>query len=488
MFSSLTKLTFKATEYLIKGKVLNKKEGAKFLNKNESFLSSSNKGLLLDGVNQRLSTQDSSQNVCVVGKSGQNKTTTFNFSIIFDKAKENVSMVINDPKGEAHETTSGYMEAQGYRVIVFNPNNVLESNLFNPLIEAKNEIELENIAITLIWAGNPSTTDRYWNDGATKIIKPLLKCLSFGDKKYFNLPNLYKLLQNFGQAGEGVENWVASNCWNPKYPNDPYVLEEWKGALTGNIEAVQSCLGTCLTALRAFSNRDVRHFFSNSDYSLSSFRKEKTIIYFITPSDMQEYYAFSVSLFFNSIFRECMRKEHLSKHNIPSSSLPVYLIYDEFGNSYVPDFMSVANTIRQYNVSLSVILQSLAQLNTQYGRDKGEVIKEAFGTHICLAGADYYSCDYFSKIVGRTKETQVRGSFNDPSNLNTDYREYNLMNPDEIRTMNKGEVLIVSKERHALKIKATPYFENRKFEKASRFPPTLIKRQDTSVSIDLVDL
>lgn len=485
MFSSLTKLTFKTAEYLIKGKVLNKKEGAKFLNQGEakSFLSTSHKGLLLDGVDKRLSPQDSFQNVCIVGKSGQNKTTTFNFPIIFDKASQKASLVVHDPKGEAYKNTSGYMEAQGYRVVVFNPHNVEESNLFNPLIEARSEIELENIATTLIWSGNPSTTDPHWNNGATKIIKPLLKCLSFGDKKYFNLPNLYRLLQNFGQMGDGLENWVSANCWNPQYPNDPYVLDEWKAVLSGNVEGVHSCLDTALIALRSLSSRNVRLFYSKSDYSLSHLRKEKTIIYFVTPSQMQKYYASATSLFFNAVFNECMRDEHLDSKN----SLPVYLIYDEFGNSYISDFLSVANTIRGYNVSLSIILQSLSQLITRYGKE-GESIKEAFNTHICLAGADYYSCDYFSKISGRVRETQTRGNITDPSNLNTDYREYNLINPAEIRTMNDGEVLLVSKNRQPLKLNATPYFNYRKFNKASQFPHAFVKKQNIHSNIDLVDL
>ena len=392
IFRKLGSLAYKTTELMIRGKLLNYKEGAQFLSDDElsEFLSSSNKGLLLDGVNKRLSVSESFQNVCLTARVGAGKTTKFIIPNVLDKAQRNVSMVIHDPKGEVHQATSGYLEANGYEIIVFNPQDISRSHLFNPLLEARNQIELEQIAETLIWSGNPGESDAYWNNGATRILNALLKCLSLGDPKYLNLPNLHHLLQNFGEMGEGIEDWVAENCWDPEYPGDRYVLDEFKGIRTGNKAAVQSFIGICLTALKALTNRDLRTFFSKSDYDLSNLRKKKTAIYFITPSEHQKYYSFVTSLFFRSVFNECMRNHHLS-----GKSLPVYILYDEFGNSYIPDFVSVANTIRGYGVSLSPILQSISQLSMIYGKDTAEAIQGALNTNICLSSSDPVTANYF---------------------------------------------------------------------------------------------
>ena len=480
-FKSVGRIAFTTAEFLVRGKILNKKEGARFLETHETdeFLSSRNTGLLLDGVKKRLSIEDSFQNVCFSARVGTGKTTKYIIPNVLDKANRNVSMVVHDPKGEVHEKTSGYLKVNGYRIIKFNPENIQDSNLFNPLLEAETLIELEQVAETLIWSGNPGEKDAYWNNGATRILSALIKMLSFGDRKYFNLPNLYHLLQNFGEMGEGLENFVAENCWDPEYPDDMAVLNEWKGVLTGNKEAVQSFVGICLTSLKALTNRDLRMFFSKSDYELSRFRREKTVIYFQTPPENQKYYSFVTSLFFRSIFNECMRNEHLQ-----GQSLPVYILYDEFGNSYISDFVSVANTIRGYGVSLSIILQSISQLSMRYGQKAAESIQGAFNTNICLSSSDPVTANYFSDLSGRVRETQVRRM----EDTNTDYREYNLLNSNEVRTISENEAIIISKNRNPVKLKVTPYYDNRKFKKASIFPIAKNKFNGRDMNLQLIKL
>jgi len=481
MFKFIGKLAYSTAEFLIKGKVLNKTEGAEFLKSSDAgkFISSRNKGLLLDGVRGRLSVPESFQNVCFTARVGAGKTTRYIIPNVLDKAKSKASIVINDPKGEVHQATSGYLQQHGYKIIVFNPSDINQTNLFNPFTEAKNAIEMEQIAETLIWSGNPNEKDAYWNNGATRILSVLIKCLSYGDKKYFNLPNLFHLLQNFGALGESLEDWIANNCWDPQYPDDTSTLDEWRGALTGNKEAVQSFVGICLTALKALTNREMRTFFSRSDYEFSRLRKEKTAIYFITPPENQRYYSFVTSLFFRTVFNECMHQEHLS-----GKSLPVYMLYDEFGNSYVSDFVSVANTVRGYGVSLSIVLQSISQLGMRYGQKTAEAIQGAFNTNICLSASDPVTADYFSNLSGRVRERQVRNMLDHQM----DYREFNLINPQEVRTMHEDDALVISKNRNPVKLKVTPYYQNRLFKKASKFPPIFEDNGNRTINVKLVDL
>jgi type IV secretion system protein VirD4 len=479
-FKKLGTALYSISKFIIAGKVLNTKKGAKLLDNSETsnFLSSWNKGLLIDGKNKRLSIKESYQNVCFVARVGVGKTTKYIIPNVLDKAKQNCSLAIHDPKGEVRDLTSGYLKANGYNIVVYNVQNVTDSHCFNSCIEAKDEIELEQIAETIIWSGNSSDKDSYWNNGATRILSVLIKCLSFGDKKYLNLPNLYHLLQHFGAMGEGLEQWIAQNCWNPKHPNDSYILNDWKGCLTGNQEAIQSFVGICLTALKSMTNRDLKLFFSKSDYKLSRFRKEKTAIFFITPPEQQQYYSFVTSLFFRSIFNECMRKEHLK-----GNSLPVYCLYDEFGNSYIPDFVSIANTIRGYGVSLSLILQTISQLELRYGRGTAKSIQGAINTNICLSSCDIETANYFSDLSGRVRERQIR----DFADTYSDYREYNLLNSNEIRTMDENLALVISKNRNPAHILIYPSYRVSKWKQAMKFPSVVMHR-DSEEEVKLVNI
>ncbi|TAA74139.1 MAG: Type IV secretory pathway, VirD4 component, TraG/TraD family ATPase [Candidatus Electronema aureum] len=469
-------------KYLLYGRILKNKTGSKILTPKEikSFLSPAHKGLLIDGAKNRLSVAESFQNVCFVARVGAGKTTKYIIPNVLDKGRQNVSMVVNDPKGEVYSLTAGYLQANGYKIIVYNPHNLLNSNLFNPLLEAKNHIELEQIAETLIWIGNPGDKDPFWNNGASRIISVLLKCLSFSkNKQNFNLPNLYYLLQNFGEMGEGLDKWISRNCWDPTCPNDRYVLNEWKGVLTGNQETVQSFVGVCLTSLKALSNRDLQGFFSDSDYKLTNLRKQKTAIFFITPPEHQQYYSFVTSLFFRAVFNECMRDQHLR-----GKSLPVYILYDEFGNSYITDFVSVANTIRGYGVSLSIVLQSISQLAMKYGQNTSEAIQGALNTNICLSSSDPVTSKFFSELSGRVRERQVR----DIEKNIEDYREYNLLNTDDVRTMGQDEALIISKNRYPVRLKVVPYYNNRIFKKASLFPKPNFSNDERKINVSFEQL
>ncbi len=107
-----------------------------------------------------------------------------------------------------------------------------------------------------------------------------------------------------------------------------------------------------------------------------------------------------MSLFFRSVFNACMRDMPNKK------TLPVYVLYDEFGHSTIPNFVSTANTIRGYKVSLSIILQSISQLDAKYGKDTASSIQGGFNSYLTYAGADPQTASFFERIIGKVKERQ----------------------------------------------------------------------------------
>lgn len=475
MFKFLANQATNSLGTLIRGMIHKRDYGSRFMNEKEvsSFLSSSNKGLLLDGNNLRQNLKESYMHNLIVAKSGAGKTTKYIISNVLDKANSLSSLVVNDPKGEVHRLTSGYMKSKGFDVVVFNPDDFRNSHCFNPFHQDQNELEIEQDIETITWSGNPGA-EAFWNNGASRIMSALAKILAAGDYKYFNLPNLYRLLQAFGDKGKGIEHWVLENGWYKNNPDDDYLIREWQAAITGNSEGVSSFIMNALTALRMLSNRDIRAFFSHNSYDLRKLRKRKTIIYFITPASRQRYYSFITSIFFRKIFTECMRDEHLR-----GNSLPVHILYDEFGNSYVSDFSSIANTIRGYNVSLSIILQSISQLEERYGKGEDKTILGAFNTQLCYDSCDHITASYFSNLCGVKNDWKEKDRNKDNNLLDDrmDLQQYNLINADGVRRIAEDEVLIVSRNRYPLLTKVTPYYTNRRFRNNAKYPPFSVKRE-----------
>ena len=468
------------TMFVVKGRLLNQHSGAKFAKPRErgQWLNAGNTGLLLDGQSLRLSESESFQNLCMVARVGAGKTSRFIIPNVLGLANSKASIVVNDPKGEVFASTSGAMQKAGYRIIVIDPERLDQSSRFNPLAEIRDDIELEQIAEILVRCGNPDDKDGFWNRGATRFVALFLKCLRNTAKAQgtdvFTLTNLNLLFQNFGNLGKPLFHFMAHATIDPDNPSDPRLRHEWKGLLTGNPEGVQSFVLNALTALRALSNRKVAWLTSGSDFALQDLRTQKTVVYFITPPQHAEYYSFFTSVFFRSVFNAAMRQ-------IPSKSdLPIYVLYDEFGHSTIPSFVSTANTIRAYKVSLSVVLQSIAQLSVRYGRDAAQSMLGGFNTAMTYSGSDPETLLFFEKLCGKVRERQRRDLFS--TNPQDQYREYNLVNADEIRTLGKDETIIVSTNRNPARIKTLPYFENRAFKKMAKLAPAKLKARTISIN------
>ena len=475
----------KAAYALIFGKYLKRRDGARLLTGSETsnLLSPRNTGLLLDGDRGRLSERESFQNICVIARVGAGKTSRYIIPNVLDKAKRKCSIVVNDPKGEVYAETSGFMQANGYRVIVINPEDLDNSSRFNPLLEAKTDIEIEQIAETLIKAGSGTPAkDAFWDNGAIRLVSVLLKLLQragYLDQSYFTLGNLYHLLQNFGSDGSPLDEFVVKWAYDPINPSDATLWEEWKGAITGNSNAVQSFALTALTALRAFTNQSLVELTSESSFSLESIRDEKTVVYFIVPAQNAEYYGFWTSVFFGGVFNACMRR-------MPTrATLPVYVLYDEFGHSTIPNFVSVANTIRGYKVSLSIVLQSLAQLSARYGQDYARSIQGGFNTYLAYSGSDQETAKYFQDVAGRVVEIQ-KNRFDETKE---ERHEYNLLNADAVRRIGDTEAIIISANKNPAILQTLPYFSHRRFARVpKRYGQAHIERPKSGNSIKKVPL
>lgn len=255
-------------------------------------------------------------------------------------------------------------------------------------------------------------------------------------------------------------------------PSDDTLWEEWKGATTGNQNAVQSFALTALTALRAFTNQNLVRLTASSSFDLESIRDTKTVIYFIIPAQHAEYYGFWTSVFFRSVFNACMRR-------LPGpSSLPVYILYDEFGHSTIPGFVSVANTIRGYRVSLSIVLQSISQLSARYGQDYARSIQGGFTAYLTYSGSDPETARFFEQVSGKVIEHTEA----EEQDGQSQHHEYNLLNADAVRRLGENEALLVSSNRYPAIIRTKPYFAGRRFLAARKTALHIVREQASSTS------
>ncbi|NRA85890.1 MAG: type IV secretory system conjugative DNA transfer family protein [Rhizobiales bacterium] len=477
IFKSRAKNTklYQSLQTLVFGKSFFREEGASFANKGEigDYLSYANNGLLINGKDLRLSERVSFQNVAVYGVTGKGKSTALARPIILDKGRSDSVLIVNDMSGDLYRDTSGYMKSKGYRIIVLNPNDLDNSNRYNPFLD----IDTPEAVMRFADLFSRSTGDdkgSFWGKGAERYVRFFLKCLKTMPD-VFNTPhNLYHLIQNFGDDGEDLFEFVESCC-----DNDVFLMNEWKSLITGAEETISGFIISATVALKIFSEPHVCALTSRSDIDLKTLRKQKTIIYLITAPEDQDIYQPLISMYFLSFLHACMRE-------LPTvSDLPVYFIYDEFGNSYLPNFDKLITTTRKYNISLFLLMQGQQQLVTKYGSSLMNVILSGIATQISFGGAEGLTAEYFEKRAGKVR---VYHRSEERDTHVERYMERNLINYSEIRELAENKLLIISDNRKTTIIDIHMSHESPRFQRMMKYTPAAVKSSKTEDRLVFIPL
>ena len=82
-----------------------------------------------------------------------------------------------------------------------------------------------------------------------------------------------------------------------------------------------------------------------------------------------------------------------------------------------------------------------------------------FSSYLTYAGGDLVTTDYFQNMVGTVRERQKKNL----TDTTDTYREYKLLNTDEIRRMTDHQALFVTRNQNAVILDIKPYFENTKY-------------------------
>jgi len=163
-----------------------------------------------------------------------------------------------------------------------------------------------------------------------------------------------------------------------------------------------------------------------------------------------------MNLLYVDLFNEMMRELPRDAKRGGKPFLPVYCLMDEFGHTSIPNFATVATTIRKYDVSLSVVLQNFSQLVAAYGpREAQTIIEGGMTTRLFYPGLPNETARLVEQLLGRevVKERRMDGSVH--------RREHNLLNADRIRTLAEDQAILVTGNREPLLLDTQPCFRNR---------------------------
>lgn len=445
--------------YLAKKPFMRKKVSSRFLPvwQQWRFLSGANFGLLLDGTGRRrLSADHSFEHVAVLSPTGAGKTTRYIVPNIL--TLDHCSMVITDPSGEIFEQTSGYLQRRGFLIQVLNLADPSRGFGYNPVAKADSFTDLDKLAEVLMRSANPVVRpgDDIWYTGPQSLMAVLLRCLkNSGRPEWQNLHNLLHLLQHFGKDGKALLDFVAA------YHGDQATLNQFQEFCAGNEKMIASFLTMATNALRLLNNPDIARMMARDELDFHALRERKTVVYLIVPETDARFYRFIINTFYSQFFASQKQLRYKQE------GFPIYCLLDEFGQFYVPDFPTIATTIRKYRVSLSIIIQDVGQLREQYGQNgAATILSGAMRTKLFYSGLDVETAKMVETMLGRVRVPYHMGQSNDLR-----HQEENLLNADRISRIPDSQAILIRGNEEPVWFWTLPFYRNRSLKARTEIEP-----------------
>ena len=226
-------------------------------------------------------------------------------------------------------------------------------------------------------------------------------------------------------------------------------VKYYKDYHSGSAKTLKSIQITLAARLEKFNLSSLAALTATDELELPMLGERKTALFAVIP-DNDTSYNFLISILYTQLFQQLF---YLADHKY-GGRLPVHVhfLMDEFSNVSLPDdFDKILSVMRSREVSVSIILQNLAQLKALFEK-QWESIAGNCDEFLYLGGNEQGTHKYVSELLGKaTIDMNTYGkSTGHSGNYSTNYQisGRELLTPDEVRMLdNRYALLFIRGER-----------------------------------------
>lgn len=431
---------------------VNKKYASKV--KTENKILTQNVAIGLDGRKHRRNL-----NILCCGGSGAGKTRFF--------AKDNImncntSFVVLDPKGELLRDTGNLLESNGYVIKVVDLVNMDRSHCYNPFVYLRSDNDIQRLVTNLFKNTTPKgtqTQDPFWDQAATMLLLALVFYLYYeAPPEEQNFPMVMEMIRA-GEVREDDDEYQSPldelfdrlERRNPEH----IALKYYRSYHSGSAKTLKSIQITLISRLEKFNLTSLASITQHDEMELWSLGERKTAVFAVIP-DNDSSFSFIVGMLYTQLFQQLYYQADV----VHGGRLPIHVhfVMDEFANVALPDeFDKLLATMRSREISVSIIIQNLAQLKALFEKQWESIVGNC-DEFLYLGGNEQSTHKYVSELLG--KETIDMNTYGQSKGRNGSYstnwqlsgRE--LMTPDEVRMLdNRYALLFIRGERPIMDLK-----------------------------------
>ncbi len=389
----------------------------------------------------------------ICGGSGAGKTRFFAKPNLM---QANTSFVVLDPKGELTRDCSNMLIAQGYEIRVLDLINMDQSYCYNPFAYLNSDNDVQKLVTNLFKATTPKgsqSQDPFWDTAASMLLLSLVFYLKHeAPEDEQNFPMVMEMLRA-GDVHEDDDYYQSPldelfNRLEMRNPNH-IAVKYYKDYHSGSAKTLKSIQITLAARLEKFNLESVSKLTATDDLDMTSIGEKKVALFAIIP-DNDTSFNFLVSMLYTQLFQQLFwLADHKYHGRLP---VHVHFLMDEFANVSLPDdFDKILSVMRSREVSVSIILQNLAQLKALFEKQWESIVGNC-DEFLYLGGNEQSTHKYVSELLGKsTIDTNTYGkSTGHSGNYSTNYQNNGreLLTPDEVRLLdNEKAILFIRGER-----------------------------------------
>ena len=422
----------------------------------------------------------------MIGASGVGKTAFFLYPNLEYACASGMSFLALDTKGDlARNYGTIAKENYGYNISVIdlrNPTRSDGNNLLtlinrymdiarehpeNLAARAKAEKYAKILAKTIVNPGGEEGNygqNAFFYDAAEGLLTSVILLLS----EYLppttedpverrHIVSVFKLVQDLLEPSK-VKGKSLFQVLMSKLPSDHKARWFAGAALNSAEQAMASVMSTVLSRLNAFLDSELEQVLCfDSAIDAEKFAAEKSAIFLILPEE-DTTKNFMAGLMIQNLARELFA---VADENGGKLKNRVVFFCDELGTMPPFDILPLFSAGRSRRLTLVPIIQSLAQLEKNYGKEGCEIIQDNCQDTIFGGFApNSQTAEVLSKALG--SRTVLSGSVsrgkNDPSQ-SLQMMERALMTPDELKSIPKGTFVVMKTGTHPMKTRLRLFLE-----------------------------
>ena len=447
-------------------------------------------GLVLgcDGKPGRLTALVDSDDIhCImIGASGVGKTAYFLYPNLEYACASGMSFFASDTKGDlARNYGAIARDCYGYQVAVVDLRNPTRSDGYNLLTlinhymdvcrreptnlaaRAKAEKYAKILSKTIINPdGENFAQNQYFYDAAEGVLTAVTLLLAeylppkriHGElRERRHIVSVFKLVQEL-LAPSILPGKNEFQLLMDRLPEEHKAKWFSGSALTAAEQSMASVMSTVLSRLNTFLDSELEQVLCfDSAMDAESFAAKKSAIFLILPEED------STKNFMAGLMIQTLSRELFSVADEHDGKLPNRVVFfcDELGTMPAFDILPLFSAGRSRRLTLVPIIQSLAQLEKNYGKEGAEILTDNCQDTIFGGFApNSQTAEVLSKALG--SRTVMSGSIsrgkNDTSQ-SLQMIERPLMTPDELKSIPKGHFIVMKTGTHPMQTRLRLFLE-----------------------------